>query len=34
MIRANEKNWTHIIIPLGVFHEIRPVKGTRISYTK
>ena len=28
------KKWTHIILPIGVPHEVTEVQGTRISYVR
>ena len=29
-----DEKWTHVIIPIGLPHEITPVEGTRISYIR
>lgn len=35
MVRADEKKWTHILLPIGISHQVNPVyENTRISYTK
>ena len=33
-VAPNDHEWTHIIIPIGLPHEITPVTGTRISYVR
>jgi hypothetical protein len=35
MITADERKWTHVILPLGIFHEVRHVMSNfRISCSK
>lgn len=34
IISAHDSLWTMVRIPLGNFHEVRPVMGVRISFVR